>query len=108
MEFNYTDNVFTCTYKVNSDEVKEFLLELEKQASLFDEDTQIIMRQGDKEIVYKSSAKGEWIDAEIETETIDGVKTKILACECSECGHFNPWDSAWRYCPWCGAEMEKE
>lgn len=67
------------------------------------------MRAIEEAPTIESRSKGKWIDAEIELETLDGVKTRIITFECSECG-TETWHTmnGWKFCPNCGAEMEVE
>ena len=52
--------------------------------------------------------KGKWVDAEFESETIDGVKTMVIAFGCNQCGWLNPYGNHYNYCPSCGADMREE
>ena len=56
----------------------------------------------------ESRPKGKWIDTEFEGETIDGVKTMVIAFSCDKCGWLNPHGNIYNYCPMCGACMIEE
>lgn len=47
--------------------------------------------------------KGEW---QTQYETVCGFKYEVNNKSCSNCGHTTKFK--FPYCPWCGADMQKE